>query len=163
MKKKLTFLLTMIVMILETSMICFAAELEPDSLYQLTQDAQIYEQPDENSNVVAELPAGTGVICISSNDMWTEIKYQDIQGYVSTDNLKLYGDVTALDQEFQEVQNENDLRYGRMEAYISQQKSEKIWGSVIVVLIIAIFAVGIVSTVKRNKNQSTDMDDSKEE
>ena len=30
-------------------------------------------------------------------------------------------------------------------------------------IIIAIFAVGIVSTVKRNKNQSTDMDDSKEE
>lgn len=154
--KKLTCMLTMIVMILGMSFICQASELKENTLYQLQEDTSVYESEDANSNVIAQLSAETGVICISSDSEWAKIQYQDVQGYVPTKVLKMYGDQEALAVEFSQVGEENDLRYERMEAYIQQQKEARLWGTVIAVLVIAIFGVGIISAIKKNKQQETE-------
>lgn len=159
--KKLTCMLTMIMMILGMSFVCHAEELKENVLYQLQKDTGVYESADESSEVIAELSAGTGVICMSSDTEWTQIQYQDIQGYVPTAFLKMYGDQEALAAEFSEVQQENDLRYERMEEYIQQQKDARLWGSIIVILVIAIFGVGIFSAIKKNKQQGMEHADTK--
>ena len=158
MMKKITCMLTMIVMLLGMTFVCQASELKENALYQLQEDTNVYESAKDDSKVVAELSAGTGVICISADTEWAMIQYQDIQGYIPAKVLKLYGDEDALNAEFAEVQEENDLRYERMEAYIEQQKSARLWGSIIVILVIAIFGVGIFSTVKKNKQEKEQTD-----
>ena len=59
----------------------------------------------------------------------------------------------ALDEEFKIVQEENLLAYQEAEAAKEQAKSNRIWGIVIAVLVIAIFAVGIVTTLVGNKGK----------
>ena len=77
--------------------------------------------------------------------------YQDIEGYIPVSAIQQYGDVEEISEEFVEAGEENELRFERMEQYMEQRKSESIWGTVIVLLIVSIFIVGIVSTVKKNK------------
>lgn len=60
---------------------------------------------------------------------------------------------SALDEEFKNVQEENLLAYQEAEAAKVQAKSDRIWGIVIAVLVIAIFAVGIVTTLAGNKGK----------
>lgn len=62
-------------------------------------------------------------------------------------------DVNALDEEFRNIQEENILSYQEAEAAEKQAASEKIWGIVIAVLVIAIFAVGIITTLVGNKGK----------
>lgn len=62
-------------------------------------------------------------------------------------------DVNALDEEFKNVQEENLLAYQEAETAKEQARSDRIWGIVIAVLVIAIFAVGIVTTLAGNKGK----------
>lgn len=62
-------------------------------------------------------------------------------------------DVNALDEEFRNIQEENILSYQEAEAAEKQAASEKMWGTVIAVLVIAIFAVGIITTLVGNKGK----------
>lgn len=59
----------------------------------------------------------------------------------------------VLDEEFKIVQEENLLAYQEAQAAREQAKSNRIWGIVIAVLVIAIFAVGIVTTLVGNKGK----------
>lgn len=62
-------------------------------------------------------------------------------------------DVNALDEEFRNIQEEDILSYQEAEAAEKQAASEKMWGTVIAVLVIAIFAVGIITTLVGNKGK----------
>lgn len=62
-------------------------------------------------------------------------------------------DVSALDEEFQNLQEEDILSYQEAEAAQKKAVSEKVWGTVIAVLVIAIFAVGIITTLVGNKGK----------
>lgn len=78
--------------------------------------------------------------------------------------IKVDDSTEELDQEFEEVQ-EDMLR--TIEEYEMEQKSKRtatLWGIIIAVLVIAIFAVGIVSALKKDKEEETEkMEEEKEE
>lgn len=57
----------------------------------------------------------------------------------------------TLDDEFRIIQEQNLLSYQEAQAAIEQTKSDRIWGIVIAALVIAIFAVGIATTLKGNR------------
>ena len=144
--------ITFICIIMETIIVHASEEVKVNTLYEITQDTNVYEQADENSTVISQLSQGTPVFCIeASNNGWTKIMYQDIEGYIPVSAIQQYGDVEEISEEFVEAGEENELRFERMEQYMEQRKSESIWGTVIVLLIVSIFIVGIVSTVKKNK------------
>lgn len=59
----------------------------------------------------------------------------------------------ALDEEFRSVQEANRMAYQEAENAEKQASSEKMWGIVIAVLVVAIFAVGIITTLAGNKGK----------
>lgn len=63
------------------------------------------------------------------------------------------GNDNGLDNEFKAMKEEGILAYQEAEAAKEQAASQKTWGIVIAVLVIAIFAVGITTTVVNNKGK----------
>ena len=55
--------------------------------------------------------------------------------------------VNSLDEEFKSVQEQNLLSFQEAEAAKAREKSDKVWTVIIAVLVVAIFAVGIVTTL----------------
>ena len=84
-------------------------------------------------------------------DDGAEIKPESAQGKADGDTL--VQDVSALDEEFQNVQEENIFSYQEAEAAKKRAASGRIWKIVIAVLVIAIFAVGIGTTLAGNKGK----------
>ena len=60
-------------------------------------------------------------------------------------------DIEALDDELAAQEVENKLIAEGVERYLSEARRSKIWGVIIVFLVIGIFAVGIVSTIRAEK------------
>lgn len=72
------------------------------------------------------------------------------------DDEIILSDAGTLDDEFQRVQAANLLAYQEVEAAKKQETAKRAWGAAIAVLVIAIFVVGITTTLagnKRKKNQ----------
>lgn len=81
---------------------------------------------------------------------------QDEQGPQSEQNAQVALkaeelNLDALDDELAAQEVENKLIAEGVERYLEEARRSKIWGAVIVLLVISIFAVGIVSTVRAEK------------
>ncbi len=62
-------------------------------------------------------------------------------------------DVAALDAEMEAEIAEAKLVVEEVERYRAEAKRSRIWGVVIVLLVVAIFAVGIISTIQVKKQK----------
>ncbi len=60
-------------------------------------------------------------------------------------------DSTALDAEFAELEEESVLIVEEVERQRAEARRSKIWGAIIIVLVMCIFGIGIVSTNKDKK------------
>ncbi len=135
-----------------------------DTVWEAADDVTVREEPDNSTKAVGELEAGTPVVVSEDEkDGWCKVKNQTLEGYVQTSDLQVVNaeDAEALKQEF----GVND-EFGSMvlEEYDYQKKQKRtslIWGVVIGVLVIAIFAVGIVSAINSNKAEQ-DKEEQKE-
>ncbi len=135
-----------------------------DTVWEVVDDVTVREEPDNSTKAVGELEAGTPVVVSEDEkDGWCKVKNQTLEGYVQTSDLQVVNaeDAEALKQEF----GVND-EFGSMvlEEYDYQKKQKRtslIWGVVIGVLVIAIFAVGIVSAINGNKAEQ-DKEEQKE-
>lgn len=61
--------------------------------------------------------------------------------------------VNSLDEEFRIIQEENQLSLQEAEAAKAREKSDKMWKIIIGVLVVAIFAVGIITTLAGSKGK----------
>ncbi len=76
-----------------------------------------------------------------------------MSGYMESEALELYmaeGD-EELEQEFEEVQEETVRTVEESELIQKSKRTSMIWGIVIAVLVAAIFVVGILSAIKKEK------------
>ncbi len=78
-----------------------------------------------------------------SNSQYTELSLTQIQQIQ---------DSTALDAEFAELEEESVLIVEEVERQRAEARRSKIWGAIIIVLVMCIFSIGIVSTNKDKKN-----------
>ena len=81
---------------------------------------------------------------------------QDGQGVQSEQNAQAILeveeiDIEALDDELAVLEVENKLIAEGIERYLAEARRSRIWGIVIVLLVIGIFAVGIVSSIRAEK------------
>lgn len=77
-------------------------------------------------------------------------------GMRTDDQNAVSGSADTLEDEFKRIQEQNLLAYQEAENAKAQKRAGRIWGIVIAVLVIAIFAVGITTTLagsKGKKNQ----------
>lgn len=125
------------------------------------------EMPDPNSKTVITYEGGKHVFVIGeTSDGWYKVSYQDKEGYVPKAALADQElDVEGLNQEFQESETEGRMVIEEVERNRKEAKRSKIWGIVIVLLVVGIFATGIISASglekekkKSNADQSPDQE-----
>lgn len=124
--------------------------IEANVLLDVMQEANVYEEMDTNSAVKTTLSPGTPIFSKeASQGEWIQISYQDVIGYVQIENVCIYGD-EELEAEFEQIASLNELLINELEYTDLQKKQKTTWTLIIVALVIAIFAVGIVSAVMKN-------------
>lgn len=135
-----------------------AQAVEPEgamTLQQTVKDTEIKESPDEDAETLMEIKEGTGVIVHGeSQASWSRVEYGGVSGYMESSALETYmadSEVEELKQEFEKAQEEIVRTVDESELIQKSKRTSAIWGGVIAVLVVAIFAVGVVSAIKKNK------------
>ncbi|MCI7791473.1 MAG: SH3 domain-containing protein [Lachnospiraceae bacterium] len=150
MRKKIGMLMMALSIWIMGTMLVVAAEAETNMLVQVLEDISLYEDPNEESEVIGTLSAGDPAICVEKAvDGWIKISYQELAGYTRVENVKLPND-EELNQEFEQIANQNALLINELEYTELQKKQKTTWGIIIGVLVVAIFAVGIASAMMKN-------------
>ncbi len=125
------------------------------TLQQTMKETEIKEEPDSGAETLSELEKGTAVIVYGEpQDSWSQVEYQGVKGYVESNVLESYSaieDADELDEEFEAVEEETRRIIDEHELAQKSKQKSIIWGTIIVILIIGIFAVGIISVLKKNK------------
>lgn len=168
-----------VVMVLSVNIPALAAETDAISkgkdvmtLQQVIAEAEIKAEPDADSETLLKLPAGTGIIVHGEPESsWSHVEYAGVEGYIESSLLAPYnagwadsgsadsGSTESLEQEMQAVEDEI---FRTLDEYEMEQKARRnsiIWGVIIVVLIIAIFAFGVISAVRKGDEDENSVSD----
>lgn len=129
-----------------------AGNIKKNMVLQVNDDIKLYEKPDQTTAVMAALKKGTPVVITQdAKDGWCIVSYQDKSGYAQVSHLGIIGDKDKLTDEFRIIIEEGIMEYLEADMVKRNIVSERIWGAVIVVLVIAIFGAGILSAVKKDR------------
>ena len=118
-------------------------------------DTDVYKEASEASGTAAVLKAGT-VVHVTDNtpEGWCGISSKEVSGYVKTEALVPITDSDEMSQEFEQIGNRYHMIFNEVQQSKKQQSQEKIWGAVIIVLLVAgILAAGIIPVLKKNKEK----------
>ena len=128
-----------------------------NQLMMAEQDVDMKAEPDAESQTLMIYKKGDLVFSTGeTGDGWYLVIYQDKTGYVEKEALSAQElDVDALDAEVALQEQEGKLVMETVEKYRAEAKRSKIWGGVIITLVVAIFAVGIFSAVKAKKEEDS--------
>lgn len=116
------------------------------------------EMSDDSATVVITYESGAPVLVIGeTTDGWYKVSYQDKIGYVHKSELTTQGlDVEGLDKEMETAEAESKLVVEEVERYRAEARRSRIWGTFIILLVVGIFATGILSTVKAENKKKKD-------
>ena len=169
---KLVLLLMMVVFLWVPSISAYA-EVQVTELSKLMaakSATDAFAEPEEQSEVVFSYEAeGSVLVTGETTDGWYRVVYQDKVGFVKKTDLKDANiDVAALDEEFEAEEIEGKIFVEEVERIRAQITRSRIWGTIIVLLIVGIFGSGIYSTVKseqkkKQNEQGTDNTESTQE
>lgn len=112
-------------------------------------------EPDLDSETLMTYEEGALVFVIGETaEGWYYVTYQDKEGYIQKELLSMQEiDVEGLNAEMAVNEEEGRLVVEAVEKYRAEAKRSKIWGSIIIVLVVGIFAVGIFSALKTQKSE----------
>lgn len=123
-----------------------------NTVMRLTEATGALAEPKTGAEVVAELKEGEDVIVTKKmNDGWYQIIYAEKTAFVPSTKLTESPVDEALVKEMQEMAKNEKVQIEAFERQRKESVRAKIWGAVIAVLIIGIFALGLVSTLKASK------------
>lgn len=146
-------------------------EITISQIMTAMQNIDAKAEPNSNAETIFSYEAGASVLVTGeTEDGWYIVFYQGKTGYIdpntpidpatSIDSNKTQTilevqeiDIEALDAEMEEMQIESQIIVEEVERYRTEARRSRIWGTVIVILVIGIFAVGIVSTVRAEKKK----------
>lgn len=150
-------ILAITVMILGCITVC-GAELESvqkNMVLETTEEVELRVEPSATAKTIATLQVGTAVVVAEdANGDWCKVAYKEQEGYVSVTKLKALGNTEELNSEFDKISQTVQLAFEEIMTREHEEMQARIWGSIIVVLIVAIFGVGIASAVKKNKEEA---------
>lgn len=142
------------IMMLGGMTVC-GAELENvqrNMVLETVEEIELRIEPETTAKVIATLQAGTVVVVAEDvNGDWCKVTCQKQEGYLPVAKLKTLGNTEELNSEFDKISQTVQLAFEEIMTREHEEMQARIWGSIIVVLIIAIFGVGIASAVKKNK------------
>lgn len=162
MKKRFGWIVCILAMLCVMGMtVCAADTMDADTMsikknmvLQTNCDVELHESPDASSPVTAALQSGTPVVVSEDEkDGWCQVMYREDTGYVQTAALYTVIAQDTLDSEFQDVKESGALSFQEAVVAKKQAASTRIWGAVIIGLVVAIFGVGITSALHKNKKR----------
>ena len=120
------------------------------------EELEAREQPDTNSAAVEKFAIGTPLLVTEAvDDTWYAIAYQEQTLYVPITSLQPAVESPELEQELQQMEEEGLMIITAVEQYRSDAIRSRIWAGVIILLVVGIFAVGIVGSIKNKKSGTT--------
>lgn len=162
--KRMVLLFAMYSLFLSMSLSVYAEEADRDSeegitaLNQImvaTEAVEAKETPDQAAAVMITYEKDSTVFVTGeTTDGWYRVSYQNITGYIPKEKLAVQTYGEELDQEFKAMEEESVMIVEEVERYRAEARRSKIWGAVIILLIIGIFATGIISTGKKDKEEA---------
>ena len=100
------------------------------------------EEPDENAAVTISYHDGDHIyVTEQTADGWYRVRYQDLTGYVRREQVA----EIELDEEFAVEEAEGKLVVEEVERQRTEVRRSRIWGAVIILLVLGVFATGIIS------------------
>jgi len=112
-------------------------------------ETEVWEEKNETGKVITVLETGTVVLCCEEEeDGWTEILYQDYEGYVKAENLIAYGSREELEKEFSVLDTYFENGFERISEMQKQRMHDIIWAVAIVLLLAASIVLGGASVIK---------------
>lgn len=128
---------------------------ESGQLMVADEDVDMKAEPSDSAETVTSYKVGDSVFVTGeTTNGWYRALYQGEEGYIPQNSLSVQEiDVEGLDAEMERSQQEAQLAMETLERYRAEARRSKIWGSVIVVLVLGIFATGIVSGIKSSKGK----------
>jgi uncharacterized protein YgiM (DUF1202 family) len=128
---------------------------------KLQAETNIMDRADADGKILGTAQAYSTVISVEeASGGWIKVKYQDIEGYIQLDSINFEPE-SGLDAEFDEVSNDIMQMFETYQYAISRKNQRVIWGTVIVLIVIAMFAVGIVSAVVKGKKENGETNEHK--
>lgn len=120
-------------------------------------DVTVYQDTSETSAIAAVLESGTVVLVTEVDEEgWSRITTQEITGYIKTEYLSSLGSSDEIDREFEQIGNNYHMIFNELQQIEKQRLQTKVWGIVIALLAIGIFAAGIIPVIKKNKEDEKD-------
>lgn len=116
-------------------------------------------EPEQGAETIFSFSEGDIIFVIGeTGNGWYIVSYQGETGYIEkkADRAKLEEeeiDVAALNAELKLQEAESKMVVEETERYREESKRSKIWGTVIVLLIVGILGTGIISTVYAEKKK----------
>lgn len=153
---KLIFALLTLLIVLSVRTTAKAEEVtvSKGNVYEVAQKTELKQENSDSAKTICMLEAGTTVVVTDEQaGEWCKISADGKEGFVKVQSLKAIGNVDALNEEFKGMKADYENFYEEILELQRQQKITRIWGTVIVVLVVAIFAVGILSAHKKNKEE----------
>lgn len=128
---------------------------ESGQLMTADEDVDMKAEPSESAETIVSYKSGDSVfITGEAMDGWYRAIYQGREGYIPQESLRAQEiDVAGLDEEMARTQQDGELVMDTVERYRAEARRSKIWGTVIVVLVLGIFATGIISGIKSSKDK----------
>lgn len=167
---KLFFTFITAALVMTASVIVSDAEEEEKAVVSETSMSQFLtatgkveakEEPDRNTKTVFTYEAGSTIMVVGeTKDGWYKVSFQGKEGYIDMNAQKVKEnvqkaeiDVEALDKEMEETAAEGKMIVEETERYRQEAKRSRIWGTIIVLLVVGIFATGIISTLRGEKQR----------
>lgn len=131
-------------------------------LMTVLDDTEAKKAPDHNAETVFDYAAGASVFVIGEDGDWYKVYYQGQEGYITkrdvAEEVQSQEFVDALNEEMQAVEAENKMIVEEIERQRSERKNSIVWGAIIAVLVIGIFATGIISSIKVNRKDKDNLE-----
>lgn len=126
------------------------------SFAYVNQDTVLYQDADESSEVIAQMPKGLLVLPLQDNGTWAYVQVQGMNGYIRSGCLQADNPDAAIIGEMEELERFNAVFADEFERLMAEKRRSRIFGAIIIVLIVGIFAVGIVTTLRKSKKGDTE-------
>jgi len=127
------------------------------TVWKAVMDVDVMEAADEKSDKVGTLKLGDTVfVAEDEKDGWCKVQNQSVEGYIPVSALQMLSaeKIEQMDQEFEAAEQFNSEIVNEYEYLQGRRRKTILWGCVIGALVIAIFAVGIVSAVRNAQREN---------
>lgn len=124
-----------------------AQTTEQIQMVYVNADTCLYERADEESAVLLQLHAQDVVMQIETGSVWVKVRTGDVVGYVMSGYVQIENPDPAAAREFQQQEVYDAEFVNEVVRLTKEQRQSRIYGCLMILAIVGIFAAGIVSTV----------------